>query len=335
MRNIIAVCDKEEEYAHRLMEYMNDKNAFTMKATAFSREESVEDFASYKKIDCILISENMMSEKMKSVNADKKIILRENANNDEPCEYKEIFKYQSAENIVRDVMSLYEAERYALGDNVGVRTKKRVIGVYSPIYHAAKTSFALELSRECSQRTPSLYINLESFSGLGEIIGCSDGCNLGDLLYYAGRSGVSICSRLTEAVVSFRGIEMIPPVQSPDDICAVSVERFKTLFAAVLNNTSYETLILDFGNEISDICEIIRLCTTVFIPEENDMIAQARLNDFSGYIRSRGIDESKLKRITIPDGEDSRTGELSDTNAYAGDIRAYVHTLMQREVSSG
>ena len=335
MKNIIAVCDKEEEYAHRLMEYMNEKNSFAMSAAAFSMEESVEEFASYKKIDCILISENMMSEKMKAVNADKKIILSENANYDETCEYKKIFKYQSAEKIVRDVMSLYEAERYALGENIYARSKKRVIGVYSPVYHAAKTAFALELSRECSQRAPSLYINLESFSGLGEIMGCNAGCNLGDLLYYAGRSRVNICSRLTEAVVSFHGIEMILPVQSPDDICAVSVERFKTLFSVILNNTSYETLILDFGNEISDICEIIRICTTVFIPEENDMIAQARLNNFGEYIRSRGIDESKLKKVTIPDGDENRTGELSDTDTPRSDMRAYVYMLMQREEASG
>ena len=135
--------------------------------------------------------------------------------------------------------------------------------------------------------------------------------------------------------MSFHGIEMILPVQSPDDICAVSVERFKTLFSVILNNTSYETIILDFGNEISDICEIIRICTTVFIPEENDMIAQARLNNFGEYIRSRGIDESKLKKVTIPDGDESRTGELSDTDTPESDMRAYVYMLMQREEASG
>ncbi len=333
MGNIIAVCDKEKEYAHRLMEYMNEKNSFVMKATAFSNEENVEEYASYKKIECMLISENMMSEKVRSVNAGRKIVLRENAASDGSSEYKEIFKYQSAEKIVREVMSLYEAEKIVSGtdDNKdsGATSEKRVIGVYSPVYCPDKTAFALELCKECAQYSSSLYINLESFSGMGEMIGHADGCNLGDLLYYAGNTGVDLAAKLTGSIVSVRGIDIIPPVQSPDDISGVYSERFKALFSTILSKTSYETIVLDFGNDICDICEIIRFCTRIFIPQLPDMIAKARLNDFDEYIRTRDIDEKKIRKINIPQMFETETD--FDETRNVSIFSEFVHTIMQGE----
>ena len=331
MKNIIAVCDREVEYAHRLMDYMNHKNSFFMKAAAFSEEDSVIRYGEANEIDYLLISENMISEKTKTVKAKKKIMLMEEKRPEEYCGQNRVYKYQSAENIVREVMSSYEAENTAANDEEKWRGKKRIIGIYTPAGGTRKTSFALAMGQIIARHMPVLYMNLEGFSGLEEILGCSGAGNLGDLLYYAKHTGADPTAKLSMMTVTVQNLDIIPPVMCPEDLRDIGLSGWQGIFSSVLTKSVYEVLIIDIGNEVRDIAELLRYCTVVYMPVREDPLSEAKISDFEEYMKSRSVDLEKIKKVKIPFNSVSVLGKEYCENLIWSELGDYTRGLMQKE----
>jgi cellulose biosynthesis protein BcsQ len=330
MKNIIAVCDRDIEYAHRLMEYMNHKNSVFMKAAAFSEESSIVEYGSRNKISLLLISEDMLNEKTSSINAKKKVVLMESRGSSEFSETQNIYKYQSAENIVREVMSSYEAENMILKSEAVWRGKKRIICVYSPVGGARKTTFALALGQILARQVPVLYINLESFSGLREILGLSCQGDLGDLLYYAAQKETDPVAKLPFLTETVQELDVIPPVQSPDDLREISSSKLMELFSEILSRTAYETLIIEPGNEIQDIADIFEYCSEVYIPVREDPLARAKLENFEEYIEEKVSDIKKIHKIKLPFNMVSALGKEFSENLIWSELGDFVRGLIQK-----
>ena len=111
------------------------------------------------------------------------ILLSEGSLPKELGRYPAVYKYQSVDNILREIMYYYsdqngEEEYYA-----GIHRENRVIGVYAPSDGIRKNKFALTLGQILAEERSVLYLNLEECSGLSEILG-GNHWNLSDLIYY-------------------------------------------------------------------------------------------------------------------------------------------------------
>ena len=83
-----------------------------------------------------------------------------------------VYKYQSADAIIREVMACY-CTRTAEPASSQVGSKSILIGVYSPINRCLKTSFSLVLGQVLAKDQQVLYLSLEDCSGLSKIMGQS------------------------------------------------------------------------------------------------------------------------------------------------------------------
>ncbi len=309
MKNIIAVCDSEAEYAQKMMEYMNGKSSFFMKAEAFTKTEYIEEYMREEEIDCLLISEAMMNEALAYSGVKKKLILTENRYVKDSVEAPEIYKYQSAENIIREVVSLYEAEKSVMDEGIKWRGKKRVIGVYTPVGGARKTSFALALGQAISRTEATLYMNLEGFSGLEKMLGRVWKTGLGDLLYYTRRKDTPPASKLPSVTESVQNMDIVPPVQSPDDLKNVKTDEWIELFSSIMAETAYDALILDIGDEVEDVAAILDFCTEVYVPVREDPLSNAKIDSFEAYLRRSMSDAGKVRKIKAPFSTASSLGK--------------------------
>ena len=101
-----------------------------------------------------------------------------------------VYKYQSADAIIREVMACY-CTRTAEPASSQVGSKSILIGVYSPINRCLKTSFSLVLGQVLAKDQQVLYLSLEDCSGLSKIMGQSGPGDFSDVLYYYSRGGLS------------------------------------------------------------------------------------------------------------------------------------------------
>lgn len=163
-RGICAVCDKEAVYAGQLTEYFSAKGGLPFEVQAFSSTEPLEAYAREHPIDLLLISQDLLSEKLKQLKV-KKIMLLSDGSQPKGENLPSTYKYQSSEGILREVLDCYgtvmEPERTS-----PVRMQRaQFLGVYSPVRRCGRTSFALMLGQVLAADSRVLYLNFEEYSG--------------------------------------------------------------------------------------------------------------------------------------------------------------------------
>lgn len=63
----------------------------------------------------------------------------------------------------------------------------------------------------------------------------------------------------------------------------------------------YETVILDMGNSVGQIFQLLAMCKTVYVPIQDDVIARCKLEQFKKLIKQWGrIEQERIKEVRLP-----------------------------------
>ena len=169
MKHILAVYDVDPVYAARFAEVVNQKEKIPFEVVAFSSIERLRAFAAEHPVKLLLLGEHVPAEEKESIRVEKVILLSDNGGKPVSPSVPCVYKYQSSDAIVRDVMTWYGESPGELPEVSG-RGLAKVLGVYSPVGRCLKTSFALTMGKLLAQEERVLYLNLEEFSGLSVLM---------------------------------------------------------------------------------------------------------------------------------------------------------------------
>ena len=108
---IFAICDAEREYAFRFMEHLRRKQNLSFQIRVFTDPEKLITFAQKTPLDILLISERSMTDAVAGLAVKKLIILSERTGGGRSgFSYPSLYKYQSTDVIVREIMNSYGAD---------------------------------------------------------------------------------------------------------------------------------------------------------------------------------------------------------------------------------
>lgn len=299
-----VICDKETDYARNLMRILAEHRELGYQLHLFQDPEQIKRFAEQHPIQILLISEEFPLEQRRSVKAEETFVLVRDEENRAGSEENAVCKYQSVNQILSKVMELSEK-----GCDVRQRGGRReglLIGVYSPIHRIGKTKYAMQIGREFSKRGPVLYLSLEEYSGNGYYFLEHREQNLGDLLYYFRQNTGKFGTELRMVTGQEDGLDYIMPIPVVQDMKAVKGEEWLVLFQHILDQRMYEAVILDLGDGIDGLYQILEKCDTVYTPYIKEPAAMAKLNQYTENLRRTGF-ESVLEH-TVQKQVHSRNG---------------------------
>ena len=95
------------EYARNFMEYLNQKRNIPFEVHAFSSAEMFLEFAKNNETEILLISDKAMKEEIRRYPIRQIIILSEGVHSPVLDQYPAVYKYQSSEKVIREVMACY------------------------------------------------------------------------------------------------------------------------------------------------------------------------------------------------------------------------------------
>ncbi len=303
MKNrVLAVCDPEETYAGRLMEYLNEKQVSPFYVRAFTSREALRDFAQQEEIEVLLISADMAAEEKESLPAGKKILLTKGQVPEGLEREPAIYKYQSAEKIIREALYYYSEEASPFLQASLLKERVRLYGVYSPVHRTGKTTFSLALGAVHARERRTLYLNLEAYSGFEQMFMTSCEWNLGDLLYFLKKGKQGFLYKLKSMVQSFGNLDYIFPVLSPEDLLAVSEEEWEVLLERLAADAGYECIVLDFSDCVQGLAELLGRCSRVYMPVLEDSVSQAKISQFEKVLEGRGLENLRetIEKIKLP-----------------------------------
>ena len=323
---IFAICDTENEYAFRFMEYISRKQNLMFEIRAFTSVERLVKFAQEEPIEILLISERSMCGDVAQLPVRKLVILAERYQDPACGDYQCVYKYQSCDAAVQEIMEKYGEETDADRPEVVRARRMEVYGVYSPAHYAQQMLFSVSLGLSLAERKSVLYLNLETFSGLEAIAGPDGGRTLSDLLYLFRRSGSRAMHHLGSMVRHADAMDYILPVRTPSDYMEVTGEEWIRLFESLAEGSGYDTLILDIGQGIPDAVLLLAYCSQIYLPAAKDALSEARVREFRELLSEtdNGAINERIRVVYPPDAQ-IRPGGLEQLKW--GELGAFTGSL--------
>ena len=155
---LLAVLE-DEMYSSKFSDYISHHKNMFIDFIVFTGISSIKDFVKNSKIDILLVNANMACELVDIKNIKKVIVLSDGTYTGQQG-YPVIFKYQSAEHIIKEIFAQAADDDQITGASHMYSSKQaELIAVFSPFGGAGASTYARNMCAEMSGNNNILYIN--------------------------------------------------------------------------------------------------------------------------------------------------------------------------------
>lgn len=330
-KNILAVCDREQEFACHLTDYLSQltaKEGFPFEVQVFTSPDRLKQFCKESRVSFLLVTESVYRWET-DWQADQILILEESGEG--PPGLETVNKYQSMANIVRRIMEI-AADRGILPPASRSRRMGNVqfIGIYTPVRRCLQTTFSFTLGQLLARKHKVLYLNFESYSGLARMLQREFSTDLSDLIYFLHNGDGRFPYRLEGMVQKANGLDFIPPVFSCMDLQRVEKEEWLQLFEELEMTGRYEYILLDLSEAIQGLFDILKLCTRVYTITRDDGFAASKQEQYEELLRCLDCEEilEKTRKCRLPLFRQLPAGL---ENLTRGELAALVQELIRED----
>jgi cellulose biosynthesis protein BcsQ len=324
----MAVCDSETAYAHGLADYLSSRNSFPFQVQVFTSIHTLEEFTLRQPVTLALVAEKDYEQETGKLPVEHIVILKE-GRKEIRGEIKMLDKYQSSGHLLKELMEWVSREGI-ITRPAGCSSELKLIGIYSPVGRCLKTSFAYVLGQLLGKKHKVLYLNMESYSGLGRLLEREFTTDLSQLIYYLQNSREKFAYRLSSMVEQAGNLDILPPFGSYLDFISVSGEEWIQLFGEIEQGSDYEYLILDLSDAVQGLFDILRLCDLVYTLSRDDGFSMAKIAQYEEVLTRSSYEDiwQKTKQYTLPEIKNlpHRLGQLTYT-----ELADYVRERMEED----
>jgi hypothetical protein len=299
MIKMMAVYDEDPVYAQRLVDYVNQREKMPFTAMAFSGMEKLEEYAKEHPIEILLVGEKSL-EKARELKAGQVMVLCEGELKEVREDSPSIYKYQSGDGIMREVMANYGS--YQTEPALAYMGRRSLVhGIYSPINRCMKSSLALTVGQVLSKSMSVLYISLEAYSGFSRLVSADYETDLSDVLYLY-RQGNFNWIKLKSMVYTWGSMDFIPPVRYGEDLEQMTPEDLALLIGKISLESGYDRLVIDMGQAGHGSPALLDACDVIYMPVKEDVISAAKLEEFEEYLAGAddGHIQEKIQKVKLP-----------------------------------
>ena len=301
---VLAICDAEKQYAVKLMEAFCERKNLGFQVHAFSDVVELEQFAARNQMEILLITGRLMSESLHHFNIGKIILLSDGEIYEEFSDYESIYKYQSADHILKEVLCYYaEYARPVTGMCYG-KKEFEVHGVYSPIGRCGKSSLAGALAGKFGKSKKTLLLDLQSFSACPEQLGEEELWDLADIIYFLRQGKKTFLYKLGSIVRSRDTFDYILPMKTPADLRSVTLAEWTELLEKLATDSDYQMIVLDFGNDVCGLFQLLSQCTKVYMPILPDADSKRKVGNFEWILKDENFEKvlDSMEKVVLPAG---------------------------------
>ena len=334
------ICDIQEEYSEHLFQILSERFEGEYQFHIFHDLQKMMEFFEKNIAEILVIGEEYGNEVIGKTGARKKFVLTGIPGERNGSESISLFRYQSAEGMIRMIRKYTDSKKKSkrkLGPEQSGMTgieknaepehssEKRgavrirdepmargMIGIYSPVHRIGKTKFALRLGQKLARQIPVLYLNLEGYSGGAHYFQEGADKDLGDLLYFLKQERDDWGLKLTAMAVRKNGMDYILPMKNEQDLRSVRGEEWIRLLDMIMEKCLYEAVILDLGDAVCGLYDILRKCDRIYTPYICESAAEAKMEQYEENLRTAGYADILTKTVKKRIGKGNTYPERSE-----------------------
>ena len=188
--------------------------------------------------------------------------------------YPVIFKYQSAEHIMKEIFAQAADDDQITGVSHMYSSKQaELIAVFSPFGGAGASTYARNMCAEMSGNNNILYINLEIFDSFAEFEKDVESkreyiCGMSEAVYYIKQKKDKLAFKL-ESITNHHknGYNYILPVEDYRDLYSITPDDMEYFTDVLGRETMYDKVVFDIGYISEASLKLLSLCDVLIVPE--------------------------------------------------------------------
>lgn len=320
VKNLILY-DSEERYISNLAEMFVRRRELSFQVYYYSDWGKFHEECLTKDPDILLITEEVSPDQRKLIEARRVFVLTENLRGTVSDGEHAVFKYQSAEAIISEVLKVCVDQQEEGLLRITRKNALEVIGVFSPVHRIGKTTFCRELGKRMAEQKSVLYLNLELFSGWEQHLPDQERQGMEDLIYYARQEESNLGVRLTSLVNKDESLDYVAPFAVCQDMAEVSEEDWLSLIRQIAEKSSYDVLILDISEAVSGFLSMLDCCDVIYLPGGSSRIAKAKIMQYRANLVDLGYQDllNRTREIVLPKDIRTYTAEIIEGEEGAND----------------
>ena len=241
----LIICDDDREFISRLGGYISRKRENPLQVACFTERESFGVYLAEHEVDGVLIGEHWWEEEL-PLECVRKMLLTERTGQSVAEGCIEIYKYQAAEDILRQVMLGLELPD---GGQTVFWGETQIFSVYSPGGWPEITRLAIAMAKRLGRDGPVIYLGFNEFSAVSRLLGKGTGQDMSDLVYCRRRGKLSE-AQLERMILHLEGLDCIPAPINPAELAELKERDAKNLVEDICKVGGYRYAVLDLGGSI-------------------------------------------------------------------------------------
>lgn len=284
MNQILALLEQDPSYCERFLKYASSRTECPFTVYTFQTVTELQRFAHQNDIDLLLSDAQAVGDaELAKLPVHTRVELTEEPMGEKqvldgarPDAPRKIYKYQSGEKILHELVSSYQLAKNRQG-------LARLYLVYSPIGRSGKTCFAESLTKTLEKDMRALYVSLEEVSARTDASLQSGNASLSDALYFYKKERLD-AERLRSMITRVDGMDLIPPVRSPEDIATLRDEELPQFIQVLRASVDYDAVVLDTDSILSRVEGILPQADWIFMPVTDQPAHYRKLSALEHYL---------------------------------------------------
>lgn len=281
MKIKLALLDSDSNYLNRIVSAFNIKYADKLEIYSFTKIENAVLALDSSRIDVFVASETFEVD----INAIPKrcafAYFVESADVDSVNNQRAICKFQKADLIYKQILSLFSENSFAItGLHVDDSEEAKVIAFQSPAggtgCSTAAAACAVNLA---SKKYKVLYLNLEKFGSADVFFNADGNSDFSDIIYAIKSKKGNLSLKLESAVKQdATGVFFYSATKMALDMAELNSSEIKKLISDLKLFGGYNYIILDFDFSISkDSLELLKECSSIVLVSDGSAISNKKL----------------------------------------------------------
>lgn len=299
-----VLIDKDIRYLERVQDYLVKKHLSDFQIIVYTSIEQAAIDSKKNSFEILVISESCYEEeRIKELCAVHIYLLKESAKQlNSP--YPAFAKYQSMEEILKEILTCYTRE---IGQGVLIKRGKRakILSFYTKGSSLEQTLYALTAGQLLAKEQKKvLYLNMQPFCGLEELIKQRFLGDLTDVIYYGLQHSEKFGSRIDSCKLSFQEISVLPPIGDYADLLSLTKEEWQEWLAGMVYEAGYEVLIIDFSGLSLGTEVLFSDSDVIYEMEAGTDWEKACQKQLENWLDKKGLQESQKNRKELPHPKD-------------------------------
>lgn len=287
-----------DEYMNHLADYLCRKGHNMLETRLFTNFDMLCESVKKGRIDVLLAGEEVTEEIHCFKNKISQIMLLSEGNQvSEFSEFYLLYKYQSAQSLVKEVLAqIAEDDTICCTQKLTLKRSVDLIGMYAPYGGAGTTEYARTMAGEFSKQYKTLYVSLELFQGLGFLSGERKAGleeferGMSEVVFYLKQRKEKLALKLETIIAAIDGLDYIFAVEDYRDLYSLSCEDIRRFIKVLLQETEYEKVVFDIGYLNDSSLYLMEQCNRLYMPRAVTKTQKSKEEAFFHFLKREEYD---------------------------------------------